>query len=224
MTRQEILDKLKENLTDNRKQRISEVAKERTRFIHVVVEDLMYDRNAGAVFRTCDCFGIQEVSVIENNYSKRVAELISKGSEKWLDVSRYDSQDSDNSLSCIKKLKSSGYQIVATTPHNSDVDLNEFEITQKTALIFGTENTGLSEQALELADVRMRIPIYGFTESFNISVSAALILQNLVHKLRKSSLPWQLSDVERIELEIEWVVKSMGEYGKLLLRQYEQSS
>jgi tRNA (guanosine-2'-O-)-methyltransferase len=210
MNKQRLIEKLREFLLPERAQRIHEVVQNRTRMIHVAIEDTTSERNAGAIFRTCDCFGIQGVSIIENRYDHKVTKIISKGSEKWLNVSKYNDQVGGNTSDCIANLKKQGYKIVATTPHDADVDLPNFSVSEKIALFFGTEETGLSEEALEQADIRLSIPIYGFTESYNISVSAALILQQLTAQIRRDGLNWQLSEEEQAELELEWIKKSIG--------------
>ena len=220
MNNAEILEALRKYILPERAERIHNSAIERTKLIRVVIEDIYQDNNAGAVYRTCDCFGIQEATVIENYYLTKVAKSISKGSEKWLTINKHDEENTNNTVACIKNLKAQGYKVVATTPHNPDVLLPDFEITEKTAIIFGTEGKGLTQDALELADIKLKVPIYGFTESFNISVSAALVLQDLTTKLRKSKLQWQLTENERIELEIDWIVKSMGRTGESLLKKF----
>lgn len=210
LSKQAIISELKKHITPSRSARIEEVVQLRTNYVKVAIEDIQQDRNAGAVIRSCDCFGVQQVSVIENRYSHKVANSISKGSDKWLDIKKFDTPDQDNTVACINSLKNEGFQVVATSPHNHDVELPDFEITQPTAFLFGTETEGLSEKALALADVKLRIPIYGFTESFNISVSAALVLQQSVSKLHRSKLPWQLSEDEKMDIQIDWMLKSLG--------------
>ena len=157
MNRAEILESLRKYILPERAQRIHQAAIERTRLIKVVIEDIYQDNNAGAVFRTCDCFGIQEATVIENRYLTKVAQSISKGSEKWLNTNKFDQQNTNNTVACINDLKSNGYLVVATTPHNPDVLLPDFEVTQKTAIIFGTEGKGLTQDALDLADIKLKV-------------------------------------------------------------------
>jgi tRNA (guanosine-2'-O-)-methyltransferase len=84
-------------------------------------------------------------------------------------------------------LKNKGYQIIATTPHDDDCVMEDFDISKPSALFFGTERDGLSEEILQRAD-GFQIPMVGFTESLNISVSAAIIIQNLTNRLRHSRL------------------------------------
>jgi len=223
MTREaKIIEKLKEYILPERAERIHNTVIHRTNFIHLALEDTFRERNSGALFRTCDCFGIQSASVIENKYDHKVTKIISRGAEKWIDITRYDRDVENSTISCINRLKSLGYQVVATTPHNADVELQDFKITQKTALFFGTELEGLSEDALELADVKMSIPIYGFTESYNISVAAALILQHFITQLQKSEIEWKLSTSERYALEIKWLSESIGRAGPNILQNIRQ--
>ena len=91
---------------------------------------------------------------------------------------------------CIANLKERGYQIIATTPHENDCMLEDFDISKPSALFFGTERHGLSDEVLAQADGFMKIPMVGFTESLNISVSAAIILQNVSTRLRHSDIRW----------------------------------
>ena len=219
-SRSALLAELRKYTTPERWQKIHDVAINRTNLVQVVIEDIYQEHNAGALIRTCDCFGIQNVHVIENYYETKIANSISKGSEKWIHVIKYEQPNTNNTVAAINHLKAEGFTVVATTPHNFDTELPNFEISQKTALLFGTEGKGLTQEALELADEKLRIPIYGFTESYNISVSAALILQQVVTSLRRENISWRLSEKEQIELEIEWLVKSMGKTGKVIASQF----
>ena len=216
-----VLNKLRSFISESRADKFHRVASNRTKLIKVVIEDVYQDRNAGAVFRTCDCFGIYQLAVINNLYCTKVARDISKGAEKWLEIETYNSENKNNTIACINDLKQNGYEVVATTPNDAEIELPEFEITGKTAILFGTEMAGLSADALALADKKLRIPIYGFTESFNISVSAALTLQSVVAKMHKSALSWQLPEDEQIEMEIAWILKSLGERRQDILKLLE---
>lgn len=158
--------------------------------------------------RSCDCFGIQDVHVIENKYSYRINDEIAMGAEQWLTVKRYN-QSSDNTRACLEALKSSGYTLVATTPHKDDVNLEEYDFSKPTALLFGTEKEGLTPTALDMADVYMKVPMVGFTESLNISVCAAVCLHHLTWKLRQSGMHHSLSDSEYWELLCDWVRTSL---------------
>ena len=113
---------------------------------------------------------------------------------------------------CIDDLKAKGYQIIATTPHENDCELEDFDISKPSAFFFGTEKYGLSEEVLNQADGYLKIPMVGFTESLNISVSAAIILQHVSTRLRRSAIPWKLSEAEMLEKRIDWARKSIKDF------------
>lgn len=199
-------------LTDHRKNLLQRLILERTRHLTVVVEDICHDHNASACLRSCDCFGIQDFHVIENQNQFDIAVDIARGATKWLTLHRHDHSESqpDSTTPCIQQLKQAGYQIVVTSPHNADCDLETYDISKPTALVFGNEKEGASATAVQLADHVMRIPMYGFTESFNISVAAAVCLHNLVWRMRQLDIDWRLSNSEREALIHEWVRTSTG--------------
>ncbi|MEZ5195283.1 MAG: RNA methyltransferase [Bacteroidales bacterium] len=199
-----LLEYLMEFVSDNKKQLFEKIIEYRTRHITVVLEDIFQPHNASAVLRSCDCFGIQDVHIIENNYNYEVNPDVALGSSKWLSLYKYSNKD-NNTLSTFENLRKKGYKIVATTPHKNDCLLEDLKLDQKTALVFGTELEGLSETAIKHADAFVKIPMYGFTESFNISVSAAIILQNLTERLRNSDILWELSNHEKTEVKLSWV-------------------
>lgn len=200
---------LEEYLTENRNQLFERVLDKRTQHFTVAMEDVYKERNSGAIIRTCDCFGIQHLHVIEDSYNHKVAHSISKGAEKWVDVTIHR-KDEGSTQACIDTLKNEGYQIIATTPHNNDVLLPEFNIQQKSAFFFGSEKTGISQTVIDQADGFMRIPMHGFTESFNISVAVALTLQDLTHRLHKSDVNWRLSEDVRTATKLEWTIKTIA--------------
>ncbi len=201
--RKRFLAYLESFITDNKKSLFDTVITQRTKHITVALEDIYQSQNASAVLRTCDCFGVQDIHIIENRYNYSINPDVALGSTKWLNLIKYNNT-SDNTLACYKALRDDGYRIVATSPHKTDQQLDELELYQKTALVFGTELEGLSETAIAHADAFVRIPMYGFTESFNISVSAAITLHHLSEKLRKSKISWQLSEEEMVDTRIMW--------------------
>ena len=210
-------------VSENKQNKFEQVLNNRTRHLTVVLEDIYQPHNASAVLRSCDCFGVQDVHIIENRNKYNVNPHIAVGSAKWLNLN-YHNQQKENTVACINELKAKGYTIVATTPHKDDVLLPELPIDKPIALMFGTELEGLTDVALEHADVFMRIPMYGFTESFNISVSAALCLQSITERLRKSQIKWQLSEDEKDAIKLEWakkVVRNWKGYEKEFNRKKE---
>ncbi len=202
----DFLDHLVSFVSENKQNKFTEVLNNRTRHLTVVLEDIYQPHNASAVLRSCDCFGIQDIHIIENRNKYNVNPKIVVGSNKWLDL-KYHNEQKENTIACINDLKAKGYTIVATTPHKNDVMLPELPIDKPIALMFGTELDGLTDVALEHADVFMRIPMFGFTESYNISVSASLSLQSITDRLRKSDIEWHLSEDEKNEIKLDWAKK-----------------
>lgn len=200
-------------ITENRLNVITENLSKRTRYITVVLEDIYQSQNASAVLRSCDCFGIQDIHIIENRNEYQVNPDVALGSNQWLDLHVY-SKEPFNTLTAIESLKQQGYRIVATSPGQNQVSLKDFNLEAgKSALLFGTEGTGLTEEAMSLADEFVTIPMFGFTESFNISVATAIILYELRGRLDCSQVEWQLSDEERTELLLKWLRKSIKKSG-----------
>ena len=204
----ELTTYLTQFVSETRRAKFDQVLKFRTRHITVVLEDLYQPHNASAVLRSCDIFGIQDIHIIENKNAYTVNKDIALGAPKWLDLHKYRRSE-NNSLDCILKLKEKGYRIVATTPHEKDCNLEDLSIDKPIALFFGTELTGISDTVREHADEYVKIPMYGFTESFNISVSAALCLHTLKEKLHHSEIGWQLNEDEKEELLLKWLRNSI---------------
>lgn len=208
--RQELIKYLEDFVLEERKNTLTRVLEQRTRHITVVLEDLFQTQNISAVLRTSDCYGIQDVHVLENRNDFEVHKDISMGADKWLTINKYTySKDSNNVKNCIENLHKNGYLVAATLPDEKNTTIFDIPVEQKVAFLFGTELTGLSEEAKQLADINVLIPMYGFTESFNISNSAAIILSHTSEKLRKSTIDWKLSDEEKSELYFEWLQKSV---------------
>lgn len=200
----EYLKYLETFLTENRVERFKEILANRTQHLAVVTEDVYQLHNTSAVMRSCEVFGVQNLGVIEQKFGKRIDKQIALGAEKWVDIHRYS-----NAQNCIADLKEKGYRIVATTPHAQVYRLEDFDISTPAAIFFGTEKSGLSEEIMEQADTYLQIPMYGFTESLNISVSAAIIIQNLTNRLRRSAIDWQLPERKLLEKRIDWARKSI---------------
>lgn len=201
--KQLLLDHLISFVSENKQILFNKIIQQRTKHFTVVLENIFQPQNASAVLRTCDLFGVQDVHIIENNNIYEVNPDVALGSSKWLNLEKYNNAE-NNTLAAYKILKEKGYRIVATTPHNNDVLLDDLDITKKTAFVFGTELNGLTQEAIDHADAYVKIPMYGFTESFNISVSAAIIMHHITEKLRKSAINWQLTEEEIIDIKLNW--------------------
>ncbi|WP_396596669.1 TrmH family RNA methyltransferase [Dokdonia sp. R86516] len=199
---QELLAYLQSFLTERRVQLFDKVLKERTNHFTVAVEDVYQLHNTSAVIRSCESFGVQELHVIEEVNVKRIDREIAMGAQKWVDVQRHSSANQ-----CIHSLKEQGYKIVATSPHKDAHRLEDFDVTQKSAIFFGRETEGLSETVLDMADDFIYIPMVGFTESLNISVSAAITLQHIMTKLKQSNMGWQFTEQELFDKKLAWTRK-----------------
>ncbi len=203
-----LLNYFQEFITPERKSLFEKVLQQRTRHITIVLEDIYQPHNASAVLRTCDLTGIQDVHIIETRNEYNVNPDVAMGSSKWLNLIKYNGKD-NNTLEAYSELRKKGYRIVATTPHKHSHTPETIPLEGKIALVFGTELNGLTDEAVENADEHLRIPMYGFTESFNISVSAALLLYVLTNRLRNSEINWQLSEEEKTDILLEWARRTI---------------
>ena len=210
-------------VTEKRLGRIEEVLAQRTRYLTVALEDIYQSQNANAVLRTCECFGIQDVHIIENYNPYNINPMVLKGSDKWLNIHRHNRSD-NNTVSAIQRLRSEGYRIIATSLHEESISLNSFDVERgKSVIIFGNEHQGVSEYVLEKADEYLKIPMCGFTQSLNISVSAGVILSQLVEKLRNSNVEWQLTNPEKEVLRAEWLQSSVKNSQMIINRLTKES-
>ncbi|MBE99267.1 RNA methyltransferase [Flavobacterium coralii] len=200
----EYLAYLETFITENRRDKFIEILQSRTRHFTIAIEDVFQLHNTSAVMRTCEVFGIQQMHVIEEKYGKKIDKEIALGAQKWVDVNRHASAQT-----CIDSLKQQGYKIIATSPHNDSCLMDDFDISQRSAIFFGTEKMGLSDTVMQQADGFLKIPMVGFTESINISSSAAIVIQNLTSRLRKSGIDWKLTEEEILEKRIDWTCKSI---------------
>lgn len=205
----DLIAHLAEYVTGNRLKLFKQVLARRTRYLTVLLEDIYQSQNASAVLRTCDCTGIQDVHIVEDRNHYEINRDVALGSDQWLSLHYYKTGE-DNIYKAIEQLKRRGYRIVATSPHKEGSTPESFDLQRgKAAFLFGTELKGLSGRALELADEYIRIPMAGFTESYNISVSAAIILYTLRRRLEDSSLPWELAKEEEQALLLNWLRASI---------------
>lgn len=206
-------------ITENRRDSFLRILAQRSRHFVVAIEDVYQLHNTSAVLRTCEVFGVQELHVVEEKYGKKIDKEIALGAQKWVDVDRYNT-----TTECINNLKNRGYKIIATSPHAEAADLDDFDITERAAIFFGTEKKGLTQEVLDQADGFIKIPMLGFTESLNISSSAAIIIQNISQRLRKSNINWQLTEEELLEKRIDWTRKSIKDIDFITQRYLEQQT
>jgi len=206
MTDQQLYDRLAPFISDNKRSLFDRIAPERTRHVTAVLEDIYQPHNASAVVRTCDLLGIQDLHIIENRNKYTVNPDVTLGSSKWVDMHRYRER-ADNTLECVHRLKRDGYRIIVTTPHAENATPGSLDLDTPMAFCFGTELTGASDVLMAHADEHLRIPMYGFTESYNISVSAAIVLYTVMERLRAGGIEWRLPPEALSALKLQWARK-----------------
>lgn len=237
--KKDLAEWLAQFVTPQRNALIEKILNQRTRHFTAVLENIYQPHNASAVLRSCDIFGVQDVHIIEDRFEYTVNPDVAMGASRWLTLHRHGEPEPlpkpgmrgmrayaqklanrpSSTADCLNQLKQNGYTVVATSLRPGAVSLYELPISRPLAICFGTEETGLSDEAHDLADMFMTIPMHGFTQSFNISVSAALTFQKLTHELRQSSLAWQIPSEQRLDILLDWLVKSATR-GDALARQF----
>jgi len=206
-------------VSERRKGRLLEVLGERTNHLTVVLEDVYQSHNFSAVLRSADIFGIQNIHFIENRNKYKISEDVSMGSTQWLTLNRYQKFE-NNTRECITQLKNKGYRIVATSLNERSVTLDQLKVDKPIALIFGTELTGISEDVQDMADEFVYLPMFGFTESFNISVCAALCMHELSTKIRAQVPDYKLTESEKKEIYLEWLKVSVKKH-ELMIKEFD---
>lgn len=219
--KRKLIPYLRTFVMEERDARILEVLQNRTRHLTIVLEDLYQTQNISAVMRTCECYGVQDVHIIEKENDFVIHDAISMGSNKWLTLHNYKNEPG-NVAKCADHLHAKGYKLIATLPAENSVFVEDLPVDEKTAFFFGTELTGLSDEAITVCDGAVKIPMYGFTESFNISNSVAILTSNRVERLHRSDIDWRLTPEEHDELYFEWLCKSIRNIDLILKRKLEE--
>lgn len=203
-------------LTSNRKKRIDRVLSNRTKGICVLLEDIYQGHNISAVLRTCDNLGIQNIYIIQDSNVVTLSKGISLGSEKWvtMEIKRKDIPKKDY----IKSLKKLGFKIISTVPpsKNKSISLEKFKIEKKMIIAFGNEEKGLSREILEESDSLLSVSMDGFNESYNISVSCAIVMNQLISEAKRNKKLTYLSNSEKTKLKFDWYVKSLKNSSKVI--------
>ena len=209
-------------LSERRFDLINKVIDNRTRYVNVLLEDIFQSQNASAVLRTCDCLGIQDLHVVENRNRYQYNPQVAMGAGKWVDIHKYNKTE-NNSLEAIHLLRSNGYRIITTIPGENCIPLNDFDVNKgKFTIVIGSELNGVSQQIIDNSDECITIPMYGFTDSYNLSVSTAIILYQVVDKLKNSLTNWHLTEQEKSVLRLEWIKASLKK-PELLVKKYNES-
>ncbi|HYC84689.1 MAG TPA: RNA methyltransferase [Chryseosolibacter sp.] len=199
---------LEQFVSDHKRSFVDKVLEKRTRYITVVLEDIYQSQNASAVVRTCECMGLQDIHIVENTAKYHVNVRVLKGSNKWLNLERYGTKGANNTAACFDRLRGAGYRILLADPSEDGKPIGDIAVDQgRLAIVFGNELRGASDFALEHCDEKIRIPMYGFTESLNISVSVAICLNTIMDKLRASMTNIGLNNEEKEKIKLNWYRK-----------------
>lgn len=217
-TIEEQVEYLRNFVVDEKNALFDRLIQERMDYVTIVLEDLYQSHNQSAVMRSADCYGLQNVHLIENRNHYDSTSTVSQGAREWLTVHRHRELE-DNTQPTIAQLKAEGYRIIATTPHTRDVFIDELDLEKgKMAFFFGTELTGLSEKVISQADEFVKIPMFGFTESLNVSVCAAITMYSVTQRLRRSNLDWHLSEQRQYEVLFQWYRNAIKASDEILER------
>ncbi len=212
--RQRQIDTLRACISDERFERLCSRLELRTRYLTVCLEEIFYPHNASAVIRSAEAFGVQQIHAVESYTHFRPSKHVVKGTDQWVDLHRWE-----DTPALVEYLRGQGCRIVATSPREGGATPADFDLEAGPfALFFGTEKTGISDWLMEQADHHIQIPMVGFAESLNISVSAGILVQRLTERLRGSGIDWRLSDPQRQELLLHWLKGSVRDSARILKR------
>lgn len=211
----ELINYLLTFISEKRRLRFDEVIAQRIGHLRIVLEDVYQGHNASAVLRSCESFGVQHVHFIENRNHLKISDDVAMGSSNWLSIHRHNASD-NNTLEALRHLKNLGYKIVATTPHKNDCTIDVLPVDKKLALVFGTEIDGISQDVVDQADEFVKIPMFGFTESFNVSVCAALCMYELTRRIRKQVPDCLLSEEEKLNVYFDWLRNSVDKSNAII--------
>ncbi len=209
-------------LTERRQAKLKGILEDRLTYMSVVLEDIYNPQNSNAVLRSCDCFGIQNVHIIETVNPHEQRQEVSKGSDKWISHHYYSDPAINNTVECIKALKEKGIRVVATKATQDAVALRDFDVSKGPfALVLGNELHGITAEMDELADEYIHIPMCGFTQSLNLSVAGALCIHHLRQELMEKSIDWRLTEDEKLDIHLQWIVNTLPNGHYMLKRMYE---
>ena len=195
-------------VSEHKKAFVEKVLIQRTRYVTVVLENIYQSQNASAAIRTAECLGVQDIHIVEDIAKYQLNVRVLKGSYKWMNLVRYHAKKVNNTEVCFEHLRQQGYQILVADPSPDGISIDDLDLAAgRMALVFGNELHGASGYSLGHADQKIRIPMFGFTESFNVSVSVALSLGTILSKLRRSDVPIFLSEEEKAVLRLAWYRK-----------------
>lgn len=205
---------LKQFLTEERLRKIEHFSQESSDFVLPVMDDVYQFRNAAAIIRSVEACAFHKVVAMEEENVFNPNLTVTKGAETWVEVEKMP-----KNIASLQNIKDRGYKILAVSLEKNAVMLPEYEITEPIALVFGTEQAGVSEEVIDFADETLAIPMFGFTRSYNVSVAAGICMYELKQKLLKSNIDYKLNEQKLWEMKIRWAVNSISS-GKEIYAKY----
>lgn len=204
---------LESHLQPARLKRLQTVLAQRTKKLTLVLENLYHPENVNSVLRTAECLGIQEIHLIQEKFDWKYNRNIARGSGKWLEIKSWESGED-----CLDFLRSNHYRLAVTSAQTGSYSPESLPLEEPIALVFGNESVGVTKRTLSAADLSVHIPMAGLTESFNIGVSAGILLYMLSTRLRETQSNWRLPATESNVLYEDWLKKAV-KFADPLLRQ-----
>lgn len=203
-----LIEHLSSLLNPNRKETLDKAISLRTKHICLVLENIRHTQNSSAIIRTAEIMGVQDVHVVRQNYQNDLRRDITKGAEKWMEVRLYDGEERNIEL-CFNYLKKKKYKIAVTCLDDDSKSIEEIPLIEPLAIVMGEEVSGVSDFAKANADYKIKLPMYGLTESFNIAIAGSLVMHQILTRLRSTDVNYLLNPQQKTELTLDWYKKAI---------------
>ncbi len=210
----EVLGVLDGYVNADRQEKIRRVVERRSYTVVPVLEGVHDRGNISAVMRSAEALGYQALHLIENQKMYKKANRVTQGADKWLDIVRWKT-----TRECLDELRGKGYRIVVTHVSETSKSIDEVLFTEPTAVFFGNEMDGASDELIDAADDCVIVPMQGFSQSFNISVAAALTLYHIYHeRTRELGRHADLNELEKECLVAFYFMRTVNHSEDILRR------
>lgn len=216
-------DRLFDLLTEHKKNLFTTLIEYRTNHIAWLADNFYHEQNSSAIIRSADCFGYNTVFVIEDKYRFKVNEEIAMGAQKWVNTVIFQVGNVDYGQA-IHAIKQSGYKLIAATPHINGLSVENLDIRKPICIAMGSERHGHHPEILEEADGFVAIPMEGFSESLNVSVTAGVLMYTLKKRLKSEGIDWQLSDADKKRQILIWMLKTIPSAQKMVERWIQEEA
>ncbi len=193
--------------SNNRKNRIDRVLKNKQPTLELFLDDIHDPHNLSAILRTSDAVGVMRVNYTnKENQELKIHKKITQGTQRWVENNKIHD---DKKVEFLKEKKEQGFEIIATHLDENSIPFREIDFTKKTIIVVGNEKDGVSKEVLNIADKTIIIPMKGMVQSLNVSVATSLILyeaQNQLQKIGRYDKP-QLDEKTREEIKRRWIYR-----------------